>query len=62
MVTRVLGEAQPVLLTVGNVTEAVDGDVRVGQRHALGSIRVFDDLVLLSQSAAPPTLPDDKTR
>jgi hypothetical protein len=37
LLTRVLGEAQPVLLTVGNVTEAVEGDVRVGQR--LNSIR-----------------------
>ena len=54
MVTRVLGEAQPVLLAVGNVTEAVDGDVRVRQRHALGSISVFDDLVLLSQKRGTP--------
>ncbi|HWO87074.1 MAG TPA: hypothetical protein VNN75_11385 [Stellaceae bacterium] len=49
LVTRVLRETQPVLLAVGNVTEAVDGDVRVRQRHALGSISVFDDLVLLGQ-------------
>src|SRR5438045_2214991 len=40
LVARVLGEAQPVLLAVGNMTEAVDGDVRVCQRHALGSISV----------------------
>ena len=49
MVARVLCEAQPVLLAVGDVAEAVDGDLGVRQRHALGLKSVFDDPVLLGQ-------------
>jgi len=42
------------LLTVGDVAEAVDGDVGVGQRDALGGKSVFDDLVLLGQQRRTP--------
>src|ERR1700719_4635762 len=54
LVACILREAQPVLLAVGNVTEAVDGDVRVFERDALRSISVPDDLVLFGQQRRTP--------
>ena len=47
LVARILSKAQPVFLALRDVTEAVDGDVGVLQRHALGLISILDDLILL---------------
>src|SRR5207237_5095520 len=54
LVARILGEAQPLFLAVRNVCKAIDGDVRILQRYALGAISVLDDLVLLGQQRDAP--------